>query len=141
MKAMFGSPGAVATREERGAASLRLILVLAVIAVVGYMAFQYIPVAYQARSLKNFMNEKVTSAAENPAIPTEQKGSTVENQLRTNAKDYGIPPDAKISHVYQNGGLQVTVQFTRLVNLLPGFTHEYKFDYTAKNDTSLNAPR
>jgi hypothetical protein len=140
MKASFDSSPA-AMHQERGAASLRMVIVLLVIAVVGYMGFQYIPVAYQARSFKSFMNEKVTSAAENPSIPTEQKGSTVENQLRSSAKDYGVPPDAKISHIYQNGGLQVTVQFTRHVNLLPGITHDYKFDYTAKSDTSLNAPQ
>jgi len=140
MKASFVSSPAC-RRRERGAANLKMIAVLLVVAVVGYMGFQYVPVAYQARSFKNFMNEKVTAAAENPSIPTEQKGSTVENQLRSSAKDYGVPPDAKITHIYQNGGLQVTVQFTKKINLLPGFTHEYKFDYTAKSDTSLNAPQ
>jgi predicted PurR-regulated permease PerM len=139
MKASFGS-SPVVRRQERGAASLRMIIVLLVVAIIGYVCFQYIPVAYQARSFRNFMNEKVTAAAENPSIPTEQKGSTVEKQLRESSKDYGVPPDAKISYIYQNGGLQVTVQYTRQINLLPGFTHQYKFDYTAKSDTSLNAP-
>jgi hypothetical protein len=139
MKASLNSSPA-AMRHERGAASLRMVIVLLVVALVGYMCFQYIPVAYQARSFKNFMNEKVTASAENPAIPTEQKGTTVENQLKSSAKDYGVPPDAKMSHIYQNGGLQVTVQFTRQINLLPGFAYQYKFDYTAKSDTSLNAP-
>ena len=140
MKASFDSSPA-AIRHERGAANLKLILVLAVVAIVGYMGFQYIPVAYQARSFKKLMDDKVTGVAENPAVPSEQKGSTLESQLRSNAKDYGVPPDAKISHIYKNGGLQVTVQFTRAVNLLPGFTYEYKFDYTAKSDTTLNAPQ
>jgi len=140
MEKSFGlSPESM--RHERGAARLKLIIVLAVIAVVGYMGFQYIPVAYQARSFKKFMDEKVTSAAENPEIPTDQKGPAVENQLRSSAKDYGIPTDAKMSHIYQNGGLQVTVQFTRQINLLPGFAYQYKFDHTAKSDTSLNAPQ
>ena len=140
MKASFVSATAV-RRHERGAARLKMIVVLAIVALVGYVAFQYIPVAYQARSYKKLMDEKVTSAAENPAIPTEQKGPTVENQLRSSAKDYGVPPEAKMSHIYQNGALQVTVQFTRQVNLLPGFAYEYKFDYTAKNDTSLSVPQ
>jgi hypothetical protein len=139
MKESFGSSRA-SMRNQRGAAGLKFILVLAIVGVVGYMGFQYVPVAFQARSFKNFMNEKVTFAAEDSAIPKEQKGPAVENQLRSSAKDYGVPPDAKISHVYENGGLQVTVQFTRQINLLPGFTYQYKFDYTAKSDTSLNAP-
>ncbi len=140
MKESFGSSPA-SMRHERGAARLKLIIVLAIIALIGYMGFQFIPVAYQARSLKKFMDEKVTTAAETPEIPRDQKGPTVENQLRSSAKDYGLPSDAKMSHIYQNGGLQVTVQFTRQINLLPGFAYKYEFDYTAKSDTSLNAPQ
>jgi hypothetical protein len=140
---MKESPGSipVSRHNERGAARLKFIAVLAVVAVVGYMGFQYISVAYQARSFRNFMDDKVSTTAGNPALPAEEKGPTVENQLRSSAKDYGVPPEAKISHTYQNGGLQVRVQFTRPINLLPGFTYQYQFDYTAKNDTSLNAPQ
>ena len=58
MKESFGS-SPLSMRHERGAARLKLIIVLAVIALVGYMGFQYVPVAYQARSLKKFMDEKV----------------------------------------------------------------------------------
>jgi hypothetical protein len=140
MKESFGS-SPESMRHERGAGRLKLIIVMAVIALIGYMGFQYIPVAYQARSLKKFMDAKVTTAAETSTIPTDQKGPTVENQLRSSAKDYGVPPNAKMSHIYQNGGLQVTVQFTRQINLLPGFAYQYEFDYTAKSDTSLNAPQ
>jgi PKD repeat protein len=140
---MKKSSGTVAIDRhyERGAARLKFIVVLVIVAVIAYMGFQYIPVAFQARSLRSFMDDKVSSAAENPAIPAEQKGSMVENQLRSSAKDYSIPPEAKISHSYQNGKLQVTVQFTRQINLLPGFPYKYEFNYTAGNDTSLNAPQ
>ena len=128
-------------RNERGAGRLKLIIVLAIVALVGYMGFQYIPVAYQARTFKRLMDDKVTFTAETPTIPADQKGPALINQLKTSGKDYGVPPDAKMSHIYQNGELQVTVQFTRQINLLPGFTYDYKFDYTAKNDTSLSVPR
>jgi hypothetical protein len=137
MKQSFGS-SPVVMRQERGAARLKLLIVLAVVAIVGYMAFQYIPVAYQARSFRNFMGERVQYAADDPALPMEQKGPRVETQLRNSASQYGIPPDAKLSHTYQNGRLEVTVKFTRQVNLLPGFTYQYEFDHTAKSDTSLN---
>jgi hypothetical protein len=125
-------------RHERGAARLKLIIVLAIVAAVGYMAFQYIPVAYQARSYQNFMKERVQAAADDPAVPMEQKASRVETQLKNGASQYGVPADAKLSHIYQNGRLEVTVKFTRLINLLPGFTYQYEFDHTVKSDNSLN---
>lgn len=137
MKQLFGSSPA-AMREERGAARLKLIIVLAIIALVGYMAFQYIPVAYQARTFKSFMKERVQATADDPAVPVEQKASRVETQLRNSASQYGVPADAKLSHTYQNGRLEVTVKFARQINLLPGFTYQYDFDHTAKSDTSLN---
>ena len=137
MKASFDS-SPKCLRHERGAARLKLIIVLAIVAAVGYMAFQYIPVAYQARSYKNFMKERVQAAADDPAIPMEQKASRVETQLKNGASQYGVPADAKLSHVYQNGRLEVTVKFTRQINLLPGFTYQYDFDHTAKSDNSLN---
>jgi hypothetical protein len=137
MKASFGSSPA-AMHDERGAARLKLIIVLAIVALVGYMAFQYVPVAYQARSFKSFMQERVQVAADDPSVPIDEKASRVETQLKNSASQYGVPPDAKMSHVYQNGRLEVTVKFTRQINLLPGFTYQYDFDYTAKSDNSLN---
>jgi|ERR1044071_2094071 hypothetical protein len=137
MKQSFGSSPA-AMHKERGAARLKLIITLAVVALVGYMAFQYIPVAYQARTFKSFMNERVQVAADDPAIPMDQKATRVETQLRNSASQYGVPPDAKMSHIYQNGRLEVTVKFARQINLLPGFTYQYDFDHTAKSDNSLN---
>lgn len=137
MKQSFGSSPA-AKFNERGAARLKFIIVLAIVALLGYMAFQYISVAYQARTFKAFMNEKVLYTSNDPAVPVEQKGARVEAQLKTGAGEYGVPPDAKMSHTYQNGQLQVTVKFTRPINLFPGFTYQYDFDYTAKSDSSLN---
>ena len=124
-------------RGERGAANLKFIIVLVVVALVGYMGFQYIPVAYQSYTFKKFMNESADKAAA-MSIPSEQKGPWLENELRTKAKDYSVPPDAKIIRTYQNNQMQVTVQFTRPVNLLPGiWTYQYNLDHTAKSSTFL----
>jgi hypothetical protein len=126
-----------ARRSERGAARLRFIIVLVVVALFGYMALQYIPVAYQSYTFKKFMNESADKAAAS-SLPTDQKGAWVENQLRTNAKDYSVPPDAKITHSFQSNQIEVTVKFTRKVNLLPGiWTYQYDFDHTAKSSTFL----
>ncbi|MDT4898323.1 MAG: hypothetical protein QOH25_3400 [Acidobacteriota bacterium] len=135
MNESFGSTPA-ARHNEQGTARLKFIIVLVVVALVGYMGFQYIPVAYQSYTFKKFMDESADKAAAS-ALPAEQKGSWLENELRTNAKDYGVPPDAKMTHIFQNNRMEITVTFTRQINLLPGFAYQYNFDHTAKSSTFL----
>jgi PKD repeat protein len=139
MNESFGTKPA-ARRNERGAARLKFIIVLVIVAVVAYMGFQYIPVRYQAYTFKTFMDQSVLNESAS-SRHADEKGPWVENQLRSNAKDYGVPPDAEFSHKYQNGHLEVTVKFTRLINLLPGFAYEYDFDYTARSNPFLDAPQ
>ncbi|HJU55112.1 MAG TPA: hypothetical protein VJ715_11085 [Pyrinomonadaceae bacterium] len=126
-KRSFGRPLA-ARHGERGAARLKFIIVLVVIAAVGYMAFQYIPVAYQASRYKTRMQDVVTEAA------AAGKGTEwVRSQLEASAAENSVPEDAKIVPAIQEGRMTVTVQFTRPVNLLPGFTYNYNFEHTAKS--------
>jgi hypothetical protein len=122
---------------ERGAARLKFIVVLAVIALVAYMGVQYVPVAYHAYTFKRSMDEVVEKAANLPGDGN-QKGQWVADQLKASASEYGVPPTAKISPNFMNGRVEVTVQFTQPINLLPGFTYQYNFDYTAKSSTFLN---
>jgi hypothetical protein len=129
-----------ARRNERGAARLKFIIVLVIVAVVAYMGFQYIPVRYQAYSFKTFMDQSVLNESASTRH-ADEKGTWVENQLRANAKDYGVPQDAEFSHKYQNGHLEVTVKFTRPINLLPGFVYQYDFNYTARSNPFLDAPQ
>jgi Flp pilus assembly protein TadG len=136
MNKSFGSTSA-ARRNERGAARLKFIIVLVVVLLAGYMGFQFIPVAYQSYTFKKLMDDTADQVAAS-ALPTDQKGAWVENQLRTSAKDYGVPPDAKMTHIFQNNRMEITVKFTRQVNLLPGlWTYQYDFDHTAKSSTLL----
>ena len=122
----------VARHGERGSARLKFIIVLVVIAAVGYMAFQYVPVAYQASRYKTRMDDVVREAA------AAGKGTEwVKSQLEASATDYGVPKDAKIVPSIQNGRMVVTVQFSRPVTLLPVYTHTYNFDYTATSQDEL----
>ena len=117
-----------ARHGERGSARLKFIIVLVVIAAVGYMAFQYVPVAYQSSRYKTRMQDVVTEAA------AAGKGTEwVRSQLEASAADNGVPKDAKIVPTVQEGRMVVTVQFTRPVNLLPGFTYNYNFEHTVKS--------
>ena len=119
---------------ERGSARLKFIIVLAVVAAAGYMAFQYFPVAYQASRYKTRMQDVVTEAA------AAGKGTEwVKSQLEASAADNGVPKDAKIIPTAKGGRMSVTVQFTRPVNLLPVWTINYNFDHTATSLDLLDA--
>jgi hypothetical protein len=117
-----------ARRGERGSARVKFIIVLLVIAAVGYMAFQYVPVAYQSSRYKTRMQDVVTEAA-----AAGKSTEWVRAQLEGSAAENGVPKDAKIEPAVQEGRMAVTVQFTRPINLFPGFTYNYNFDYTAKS--------
>lgn len=126
-------------RGERGSARIRFIIIFAVVVILGYMAVQYVPVAYRAYTLRRSMDDTVEKAA-NGSMPIEQKGQWAADQVKASANDYGVPTNARIVPLYQNGRVEVTVQFTRQINLLPGlWTYDYPFDYTAKSSTFLNA--
>lgn len=127
-------------RGERGAARVKFIIILAVVAIIGYMAFQYVPVAYRAYTLRSAMDDTVEKAANSSSVPTELKGQWAADQVRASSNDYGVPANAKIVPLYRDGRVEVTVQFTRPINLLPGiWTYNYSFEYTAKSSTFLSA--
>ena len=57
----------------------------------------------------------------------------VRNQLKTDAKDYGIPPNAIITVSQTDNHLQARVQFTRPIPLYV-YTYQYNFDHTVKSN-------
>lgn len=127
MNESFGAKQA-ARHTERGASRIKFLIVLAVVGVLVYMGIQYVPMAYNYRNFKTYMQESVDTAA------VTGKGSEwVRSRLQANAKDYGVPPEAKINSTLQDGRVTVTVQFTRPVNLLPIWTYIYTFDNTVKS--------
>jgi hypothetical protein len=118
-----------ARRNERGSSTVKFIIVLAVVSILIYMGIQYVPVAYNYRNFKTYMQESVDTGA-----VTGQGTEWVRSRLQANAKDYGVPSDAKINTGVQDGRMTATVQFTRPINLLPGiWTYTYPFDYTVKS--------
>jgi hypothetical protein len=117
--------------RERGAARLKFLVIIALVAVVAYAGYQYIPVAYQASMYKTAMQDAVRQSIGHP-------NDWLRNQLRTDANYYNVPPDAEIT-VERNadGPIQARVQYNRPVNLF-GYTYTYKFDYTAKSNEWLS---
>jgi heme A synthase len=121
-------PEQVRRRGERGGSRFNLIVVVIVIALAAYSAYNYAPVAYNAYLYKDFMQETVNNAAYPPA-----KGNDwVTQQLRAAAKEYNLPEDADIHVQNESGRIAARVTWTRPVQL-PGYVYEYNFDHTARS--------
>jgi hypothetical protein len=116
---------------ERGSARLKFILVMAVIGVVAYMGYMYLPVAYQAYLFKDLMQHDV-DVASSQGYPV----SWVKDQLVKSAPEYGVPADAVITPAQRDNRIEVTVQFVRPIEF-PGYTYQYNFDHTVKSTAFL----
>lgn len=117
---------------ERGSARLKFLLVLAVIGIVAYTGYLYVPVAYQAYLLKDVMQHNV-----DVAVTQGYPASWVKDQLTKAGKDYGVPADAVIEPTQQENRMAVRVQFVRPIEF-PGFTYQYNFDHTSRSTTFLS---
>jgi len=121
----------IARTAERGSARLKFLVVIAVIGIVAYTAFLYVPVAYDAYMLKDVMQHNVDVAA-TQGYPA----SWVKDQLTKAAKEYGVPPNAVIEPTQREQRIEVRVQFVRPIEF-PGFTYQYNFDQTVKSTAFL----
>ncbi|HEV2764053.1 MAG TPA: hypothetical protein VGV38_13805 [Pyrinomonadaceae bacterium] len=125
----LGNPG------ECGASRLNLVVVLALLAAVAYVGYQYVPVAYRGSTYKVFMQDTVDRAA-----ATGQTPAWVEKQLKAGAEEYGVPADAVYKAEMREERMRASVRFTRPV-VLPGYTYEYAFDHTVTSDSFLAEPK
>ncbi len=123
-------PGA---RGERGGARLNFLVVVALIGLTGYAAYNYVPVAYNAYLYRDFMQQTVNKAA----YPPGQTAEWVESQLRAAAKEYDLPPVVEVRAQNEGGRMAARVRFERPVRM-PGFTYQYKFDHTAHSTGFIN---
>ena len=117
--------------SERGSAGVKFVLVLAVIALVANAGINYVPVAYDAESLKTEMGTAVLQGLALPGKlnPVDNVKARIAKSIQTN----NIPADA-IVDVKQNGNvLTARVSYSKPVNILPFgiYKYKYNFDYTA----------
>ena len=117
--------------NEQGGARLKLIIALAVFAIVVYAGYLYVPVAVDAYYFEDVMQNKVNLAAAQG-----YEAGWIKDQLVKGGSEFHVPADAVISPVQKDGRVEVRVQFTRPITG-PGFTYNYDFDYTAKSTTFL----
>lgn len=116
---------------ERGGARLKFIIVMLVIALVAYVGYLYIPVAYQSYLFKDLMQHNADVASTQGYDP-----AWVKNQLTKAAPEYGVPADAVILPERKDNRMEITVQFTTPIEF-PGYTYNYAFDHTVKSTAFL----
>ncbi len=118
---------------ERGGARLKLLIVLALIGMIAYAGYQYVPVAYNAYLFQDYMQDRV-----NYAVMTDKPdaASWVERELRGSSSDYDVPSTAAISVQVRDGRIEARVQYIRPIPL-PGYVYHYNFDHTVRSNSSL----
>ncbi|HEX8746154.1 MAG TPA: hypothetical protein VF717_03085 [Pyrinomonadaceae bacterium] len=131
MSVSCGTPRPASPRKgERGEGRLKFLIVLAILAVVGYCAYQYVPVAIQAYQLKDVMQQTVNTAA----LQSQTTSDSLKKTLTDRAQEYGAPPPppTQVVVVQQDGRWQARVQYTRQIPLL-FYTYQYNFDHTVRS--------
>jgi hypothetical protein len=121
----------ISRTSERGGARLKFIIVVAVIGIIAYVGYVYIPVAYQSYLWKDLMQHNV-----DVAVTQGYPASWIKDQLTKAGKEYGVPPDVVIEPVQRDNRMEVRVHFVRPLEF-PGFTYQYNFDHTARSTAFL----
>jgi len=117
--------------QERGSAGAKLMLVLMVMVLAAHAGYNYIPVAYNAQSLRGDMD---TAILQGMALPG--KISPVDNVKERIAKALIVnnaPQGATLDVKQAGNGLIARVTYTKSVNILPFgmYKYNYVFDYTS----------
>lgn len=118
--------------SEQGSATIKLLMVFLVLALVANAGINYVPVAYQGASFKQEMDTAVVKGlgASGRIKPME----AVTASIKKASFDYGIPEDAFVEIKPVNGVIEAHVAYSQQVNMLPFglYKHNYNFDYVAK---------
>ena len=117
--------------SERGSAGVKFAIVLTVILLAVHAGYNYIPVAYEAESLRTEMQTAVVQGLALPGkiSPVENVKGRVQKAMVTNA----IPADAFLNVTQTGNVIQAHVSYQKPVSILPFgiYTYNYKFDHTA----------
>jgi hypothetical protein len=122
----------VTRNSERGSARLKFVIVVAIIGIIAYCGYQFIPVAYQAYQVKDSMQNYVDTA-----VAVGHPATWIRDQLVKKLPEYEVPANAVITPAQADNRLEVRVQYTLPIEF-PGYTYDYEFDHTAKSATFLS---
>jgi len=117
--------------SERGSGTVKFIAVLAVVLLVAHAGYNYVPVAYDAESMKSEMNAAVLQGLALPGrlSPTDNVKARLQRAFTLN----NVPADA-LMEVKQNGNsLTARVAYSKQIDMLPFGMYRYNFifDHTA----------
>jgi len=116
---------------ERGSAGAKFMIFLVLLVLAGNAGYNYVPVAYDAESMKTEMS---TAVLQGLALPGKLNPvDNVKQKLQRAAQINSLPADAMID-VKQNGNvLTAHVTYTKPVSILPFgiYKYNYQFDHTA----------
>jgi hypothetical protein len=117
--------------SERGSAGVKFLIALAIIVLAGHAGYNYVPVAYDAASLKSDMD---TAVLQGLALPG--KISPVDNVKERISKAIvvnNIPQGATLDVKQAGNGVTARVTYQQQVNILPFglYKYNYAFDYTS----------
>ena len=117
--------------SERGSATVKFVLIFAVILLVGNAGYNYVPVAYDAEALKTEMQTAVVQGLALPGkvSPVENVKARIQRAMQIN----DIPADAVVDVKQAGNTISAHVVYTKPVNILPFgiYRYNYTFDHTA----------
>jgi hypothetical protein len=117
--------------SERGSAGVKFVIVLAVIVLAANAGFNYVPVAYDAESLKSDMS---TAVLQGLALPGKLNPvDNVKARIQKSIMQNDIPADAIIDVKQNANAITAHVTYTKQVDILPFglYRYAYRFDHTA----------
>ncbi|MBV9959006.1 MAG: hypothetical protein JO360_11325 [Acidobacteria bacterium] len=114
---------------ERGEARAKFLITLSIMAIIAYIGYQYVPVAFQSYQYRDLMQQSVDKGAA-MGKPSEW----VKEQLVKSGGEYGVPANANISIAQSEGAMEARVTFKRPIEMLV-YTYDYEFDKTVKSSS------
>lgn len=123
---------AISRSSESGGARLKFLVVAAILGLVGYSGYVFLPVAYHGYLYKDLMQHNVDVAAVAGYPP-----DWVKDQLTKSGPEYNVPAEAVITASRTDNRVVVRVQFTTPIPF-PGYVYNYEFDHTAKSTAFLS---
>lgn len=117
--------------SERGSAGVKFAITLAIILLVANAGYNYVPVAYEAESVKTDMQTAVLQG-----LATVGKLSPVDNVKARIQRSFSVnhvPENALLDVKMAGASITARVAYTKEVGLLPFgiYNYKYVFDHTA----------
>jgi hypothetical protein len=117
--------------SERGSAGFKFLVAVTIIFLIGHAGYNYIPVAYEAESLKGEMQ---TAVLQGLALPGKMNPvDNVKARLSKAITENNAPADTVLEVKMAGNALTAHVAYVKPVNILPFgiYKYNYTFDHTA----------